>query len=155
MSPRAISWCSKHFWLERRNPRPRRRPSWTRRGVINMKARNLSQIWRKKSRREFLLRVALVRSKEAQARVLTFLSILQWLRAWVLRTWYKTSVPISTSVGIQVASSGTVGPLCFNESTAGDFENWQILCWRGVHVQGDPAGNRCKVSRKPSWRCVQ
>ena len=33
-----------------------------------------------------------------------------------------TSVPNSTSVGIQPASSGTVGSLCFSESKAKDFE---------------------------------
>ena len=34
----------------------------------------------------------------------------------------QTSVPISTSVGIQPASSGTVGSLSFNQSKAKDFE---------------------------------
>ena len=45
--------------------------------------------------------------REARTRVLTFLSILLWL---------------PTSVGIQRASAGTVGSLCFNESKVRDFE---------------------------------
>ena len=65
----------KTYW----NPRPRRRPGQGRGGVRSVKARNLSQIWRKKSRRQFPLRVALLQFREARA--LTFLSILLWLRA--------------------------------------------------------------------------
>ena len=45
------------------------------------KAPNLFQIWRMRSRRQFLLRVALLHFREARARVLRFLSILLWPRA--------------------------------------------------------------------------
>ena len=73
----------------------------------------------------------------------------------MLRTRYKTSVPISTSVGTQVASSGTAGSLCCSESKAKDFEKLTNLVLMSIAVLGrDPAGNRCKVSCKPVWRCV-
>ena len=45
------------------------------------KAPDLFQIWRKRSRRQFLLRVALLHFREARARVLRFLSILLWPQA--------------------------------------------------------------------------
>ena len=67
----------KTYW----NPRPRRRPGKSRGGVRRVKARNLSQNWRKRSRRQFQLRVALLQFREARARGLTFLLILLWLRA--------------------------------------------------------------------------
>ena len=92
----------KTYW----NPRRRRRPGQSR-GVRSVTACNFSQIWRTRSRRQFLLRVAVLHFREARARVLTFLSILLWLPA---------------SVGIQLASAGTVGSLCFNESKFRDSE---------------------------------
>ena len=67
----------KTYW----SPRPRRGPGFSRGGVRSVKARNLSQIWRKMSCRQFLLKVFLLQFREARARVLTFLSILLWRRA--------------------------------------------------------------------------
>ena len=40
-----------------------------------------SQIWRNRSRRQFLLRVAVLRLREVRSRVLTFLSLFVWLQA--------------------------------------------------------------------------
>ena len=55
----------------------------------------------------------------------------------------QTSDPISTSVGIQPDSSGTVGPLSFDESKARYFEK--------LTEHGIGAGSR----ENPAWRCVQ
>ena len=56
--------------------------AWTKARLGNVEAVNLSQIWRKRSRisrRQFLWCVALLRFKQARARVRMFLSLLQAL----------------------------------------------------------------------------
>ena len=51
----------------------------------------------------------------------------------------QTSVPISTSVGIQPTSSGAVGSLCFNESQARDFEKLTDLVLTSNAFPGRPS----------------
>ena len=59
----------------------------------------------------------------------------------------QTSVPISTSVGIQPASSGTVGSLCFDEGKANDFGKLTNFVLTSTAFPGIyRAGSRCKVS---------
>ena len=51
----------------------------------------------------------------------------------------QTSVPISTSVGIQPANSGTVGSLCFDEGKANDFEKLTNLVLTSTAFPGIPS----------------
>ena len=51
----------------------------------------------------------------------------------------QTSAPVSTSVGIQPTSSGTVGSLCFNESKARDFEKLTHLVLTSNAFPGRPS----------------
>ena len=107
-------------------------------GVRSVKARNLSQIWRKRSniqRRQFLLRVALLQSSSS-ADVLVESSVATSVS---VEDMIQTDVPISTRVGIQPASTGTVGSLCFNESKARDFENLTNLVLTSNAFPGRPS----------------
>ena len=56
----------------------------------------------------------------------------------------QTSVPISTSVGIQPASSGTVGSLCFNESKTQDVEKLTNLVLTSKAFPGSPSRESVK-----------
>ena len=51
----------------------------------------------------------------------------------------QTNAPTSTKVGIQPASAGTVGSLCFNESKARDFETLTDLVLTSNAFPGQPS----------------
>ena len=104
-----------------------------------MKAHNLSQIWRKKSCGHFLLRVVLLRFREGSSTSADVPVDSSVAASVSVEDMVQTNVPLSTSVGVQPASAGTVGLLCFNEIKAKDFEKMRDLVLTSDAFPGTPS----------------
>ena len=104
------------------------------------KAPNLFQIWRKRSRRSTVLVESGPAPIQGGSSSIPDVPVDSSVATKVIvEDMVQTSVLNSTSVGIQPASSGTVGSLCFNESKARDFDKLTNLALTSDAFPGRPS----------------